>query len=167
MDRDGEALIRHYATAGAVKNGILDMRGTNQKERENEKEFASPINVIVRRSRNVHLQQQVMTFFIFELLPEIAILVEAFRESHRKVSYPEIVKHASLQGDALRKMRRKGNPHGRTRAASLQEGITRTWRSSNQLHNPSERDMERHSTGRNRYTLWNKTRGDRMAPTEA
>lgn len=72
-----------------------------------EQELESRINGVVSRCGNTHLQHQVKTLFISGLLPKISILVESFREQNRKVSFPDLVQHASSSFDALRSQQAK------------------------------------------------------------
>lgn len=90
------------ATGEAVKNDLLKLRTTSQKKGEKEQEYARRLIRVLSHCSNAHPQHRLMTMFISELLPKIYTLVEYFRERQRKVSYPTLFQHASLEDYALR-----------------------------------------------------------------
>jgi len=94
--------LRSYAGNQNISAAEKDLRATQQKDDEEERDFATRMNKAVTRCGNVHSQFDVITMFVDGLHSSISPLVARFRESTRNASYLQVVDYAQSEGEAYR-----------------------------------------------------------------
>ena len=95
-------LLRNYATASAITKALSDLRGIRQNKMEMEQEFAERVNSGASRCGHVHNQEELISFFLDGLRPEIAPIVVQYRQEHPRATYLDLVQQARSTGDSWR-----------------------------------------------------------------
>lgn len=138
-------LLRTYATSNAIRDAILALRDTRQREDEGERVYAARLSKAAARCGNVHSSEEKTTMYVDGLKESIKSLVARYRETERRATYLEVIQFACAEGDALRGRRQtsqrggvlqagritvpnRGNPKSRERhpTALLAESIADT-----------------------------------------
>ena len=95
-------LLRSYATNNAVRTAILELRDVQQLPQEAEKICYMRLTDASNRCGNVHSVDELATMFVDGLDSTTKTVVARYRESHRRVSFLELVEYAQAEGDAVR-----------------------------------------------------------------
>ena len=123
-------LLRSYAQNNHISDAINDLRATQQKPNETEREFATRVHKAVSRCGNVHSPEEIVTMYIDGLSPTIRSIVAREHESRKRPSMLDMTGFAASIGDAQRVLLRRQTTTvtkpapGRTSSVNLLETIS-------------------------------------------
>ena len=98
-------LLTAYATPRAITAALDDLRDMRQKRDETESAFSDRLNAAISRCGGVHSSEEKSTHFVEHLLPSLSPVVAQRREEKPEMTYYELVRYATMLGDAERARR--------------------------------------------------------------